>query len=111
MFSLAGLLLASALVVTVTLAARRALVIFEIHVSDGKLTRARGRIPQALLSDFLVVCPRGHDSKLTIVCRVEQGRARLITSGPLDEDTLQRMRNLLGLWPLARLKGSPRIHS
>ena len=108
--SLAGFLLALILTVAVTLAARRALLVFEIEVRDRKVTRARGRIPQALLNDLLVVCPRGHDSKLTIVCRGERGSARLVATGPLDADTVQRMRNLVGLWPLARLKSAPRIN-
>jgi hypothetical protein len=109
MSNLAGFLLALIIIIAITLAARRALIIFELDVRDGKLSRARGRIPQALLNDLLVVCPHGHDSKLTIACRVEQGRPRLIAKGNLDAEALQRMRNLLGLWPLARLKAAPKI--
>lgn len=87
----------------------RALTLFEFEVKDGHVTRARGRIPQALLHDLLGACPRGLESKVVIRCRVERGCARLTTQGPLSEETVQQLRNLLGLWPLARLRTAPRI--
>lgn len=98
------------LIVAVAVAARRALTLFVVEIENGHVVHARGRIPPALLNDFLVVCPRGLDHRLVIRCRIEQGRARLTTQGELSEDTLQQVRNLLGLWPLARLKSAPRIH-
>lgn len=107
--NLVALLLAMLCVLAVTFAAQRALVIFEIRIHDGRVTRARGRIPQRLLHDLLAVCPRGLDSKLVVQCRSEQGRARVVVAGSTDEDTIQRMRNLVGLWPLARLKTAPRV--
>jgi len=111
--SLAGeslaLLVPVLLVLAVALAARRALTLFIVEVRNGHVVRARGRIPPSLLNDFLVVCPRGHDQRIAISCRIEQGRARLTARGPLTGDSLQQLRNLVGLWPLPRLKSAPRV--
>jgi len=103
------LALAASLIAVVGYAAYRALILFEITVQRGQLVRARGRMPQALLNDFLGVCPRGLEARLLIRCRIEQGRARLTAKGPLTDDAVQQLRNLLGLWPLARLKAAPRF--
>ena len=104
-----ALLLPVILVCAVVLAARRALTLFVIEIKTGQVVRASGRIPPSLLNDFLAVCPRRLNARLVIRCRIEQGRARLITQGPLAADTIQQLRNLLGLWPLVRLKAAPRI--
>ena len=102
-------LLPVALVLAVALAARSAMTLFVVEVRNGQAQRVSGRIPPSLLNEFLVACPRGLDSRLVILCRIEQGRARLVTQGPLTEDTIQQLRNLLGLWPLARLRSAPKI--
>jgi hypothetical protein len=99
------------LVLAVTVAARRALTLFVIEIRQGHVVRAHGRIPPALLNDLLVVSPPGLAHRWVVRCRIEQGRARLTTEGPLNQDTLQQLRNLLGLWPLARLKSAPRIQA
>jgi len=103
------LLLLAAAMLAIGIAAFRALVVFELTIKEGKLVRARGRIPQALLNDLLGVCPHGHATTLTIRCHMDQGRARLVTRGPIDDDSIQRMRNLLALWPLVRLKTAPKL--
>jgi hypothetical protein len=97
------------LVLGVVLAARRALTLFVVEIENGHVQRARGRIPPSLLNDFLDVSPRGLKARLVIRCRIEQGQPRLVTRGPLSNDTQQQLRNLLGLWPLPRLKSAPKI--
>ena len=97
------------LVLGVVFAARRALTLFVVEIRNGQLQRARGRIPPSLLNDFLDVSPRGLNTRLVIRCRIEQGQPRLITEGTVNNDTLQQLRNLLGLWPLPRLKSAPKI--
>ncbi len=104
-----ALILVACLIVAAGVAAQRSLTLFEIVVERGQVVRARGRLPQSLLHEFLDVCPRGLKERLVIRCRIERGSARLITQGPFDDDTVQRLRNLLGLWPLARLKAVPRL--
>ena len=95
----------------IALWARRARTLFEIEIRSGRLQRAYGRMPQGLLNDFLAVLPRNHESRLVIHCRVERDRARLTTRGPIADDSAQRLRNLLGLWPLARLRAAPQIRA
>ncbi len=97
------------LVVAVVLAARRAMTLFVVEIRNGRVVRAIGRIPPSLLNDFLVVCPPGTDQRIVISCRIEQGRARLTARGPVTGDKLQQLRNLVGLWPLPRLKSAPRV--
>ena len=104
-----ALLLPVLLVLAVVLAARRALTLFVVEIRNGHIVRATGRIPPSLLNDFLVVCPPGHDHRIIISCRIEQGRARLTARGPVTGDSLQQLRNLVGLWPLPRLKSAPRV--
>ena len=99
------------LVVAVMVAARRALTLFELEILNGRLVRARGRIPQSLLHDFLGVCPRGLASRIIIRCQLERGLPRLVTKGPLGQDAVQQLRNLLGLWPLARLRAAPKVRN
>ena len=104
-----ALVLVVLLVAAVMVAAQRALTLFELEIVNGQVVRARGRIPPSLLHDFLGVCPRGLEARVVIRCRLERGLPRLITKGPLEQDAVQQLRNLLGLWPLARLKAAPRV--
>lgn len=99
------------LVVGVAISARRALTLFVVEIRDRQVVCARGRIPQSLLNDFLVVSPQGQEARLVIRCRVEQGGAKLLVSGAFSDDTVQQLRNLIGLWPLARLRAAPRYRA
>jgi hypothetical protein len=104
-----ALIVIATFVCGISLLAYRDRTLFELEFRDRALWRARGRIPPKLLHDFIDVCPRKQDARLIIRCCVEQGRARLIARGDVDQDIEQQLRNLLGLWPLARLKSSPKI--
>ena len=91
--------------------ARRARTLFELEIRSGRLVRARGRMPQGLLNDVLVVLPRRNESRLVIRCSIERDRASLSTRGPVTSDEAQQLRNLVGLWPLARLRAAPQIRA
>jgi hypothetical protein len=95
----------------IVLWARRARTLFELEIRSGRLVRASGRMPQGLLNDVLVVLPRNHETRLVIRCSIEGDRACLSTQGPVTDDEAQQLRNLLGLWPLARLRGAPQIRA
>lgn len=95
----------------IVLWARRARTLFELEIRSGQIERACGRIPQGLLNDFLAVLPRNHETRLVIRCSIERDRACLNTRGPITDDAAQRLRNLLGLWPLARLRTAPRLRA
>ena len=95
----------------IALWARRARTLFELEIRSGRLEHARGRMPQGLLNDILAVLPRNHETRLLIRCSVERDRARLTTRGPITDEAAQQLRNLLGLWPLPRLRVAPRLRA
>jgi hypothetical protein len=95
----------------IALWARHARTLFELGIRSGRLVRARGRMPQGLLNDVLVVLSRHNETRLVIRCRIERDRACLSTRGPVTDDEAQQLRNLLGLWPLARLRAAPKIRT
>jgi hypothetical protein len=106
-----ALIAVAALMGGVSLLAFRARILFELEFRDRLLRRARGRIPPKLLHDFLDVLPRKHQGRLLMRCLAESDRARLVARGDITDDMAQQMRNLLGLWPLARLRTAPKIRA
>ena len=88
----------------------RARVLFELEICDHQVKRARGRIPAKLLNDLLDVSPHGSGSRMYIRCVVEHRQPRIVARGGVTTDDLQQLRNLLGMWPLARLRSARRIH-
>lgn len=76
--------------------------LFRIEVRDGKQTVTRGHVPTGLLSDFGAAV-RGV-RRGGIVARKAQGGARLSVSGGIDEGVAQRLRNIFGTYPIARLR-------
>jgi hypothetical protein len=81
-------------------ASRRLLV---IDVERGRITRARGRAPGELLADLADVAKR---ASLTgrIEVRIDGDRGALHVSGEIDEAAQQRLRNVVGRFPLAKLR-------
>ena len=76
--------------------------LFRITIVSGTLTTVRGRVPAALLADIG-----------SVVRGVERGRvsahwsssgAQLSFRGDIDADVAQRLRNVMALYPLARLR-------
>ena len=101
----------AAFIGAVSLFAYRAHILFELEFRDRQLWRARGRIPPKLLHDFMDVLPRKHGARLFVRCMAERDRAHLVTRGDVTDDMAQQLRNLLGLWPLTRLRAAPRIRA
>jgi hypothetical protein len=107
MFELMALLVCALLVGGVAVSAWRARILFELDFRHGKLFGARGRLPPTLLDDILDIMPGVQEERLVIRCVVEQDHARVITRGTLAPGTLQQLRNVVGVWPLARLRTTP----
>ena len=76
--------------------------LFRISIRDGKQTVTRGYVPLGLLNDF--------GSAVRGVTRGEvrahkaQAGARLSFGGDIDPGVAQRLRNIFGLYPVARLR-------
>ncbi|HEU4411489.1 MAG TPA: DUF3634 family protein [Polyangiaceae bacterium] len=84
---------------------RRANELFAVRVVRGRITTLRGRPPKALLAewhDVLAQPPPVERAVLRVT--VEGRRPMLRVRGELDAARLQRLRNVLGLWPLAKLR-------
>lgn len=80
--------------------------LFRIEIHDGKQTVVRGYAPAGLLNDFGSAIR--HVGRGTIRAYKASDHARLSFSGDIDAGAEQRLRNIFGLYPVARLQG-PRV--
>jgi hypothetical protein len=83
--------------------------IFVVSVRDGRALVVRGRIPPGLLADIRAVVARPPVRRATIKAVAGEHNARLVCSGDLDEGRAQRLRNVFGVRPTARLRATPAI--
>jgi hypothetical protein len=88
--------------------AKHAVTLFVIRIEGGKIAAVKGRLPRRLLDDIADVVERQHCRDLRIVCRMQDGQARLTLYGAATPGLDQVLRNLLGEYPVARLKQAPR---
>jgi hypothetical protein len=104
-----ALLLAAALVVPLVVAVARANQVFVLRVRAGQLKFVRGRIPQSLF-DQIADIVRGSSASGDLIVVTDNGRPRLTSSGQFDPGLLQQARNVVGLYPLAKIRagGRPR---
>ncbi len=86
----------------------RATELCHIRVRAGKVEFVRGRMPIRLRHeiDDVLVRERVQDAELRL--RVEAQQARLVASG-LSGGTLQQLRNVIGRYPLAKLRSGPTV--
>ncbi len=99
--------LTAAALVGLVLAAHRHTELFVLRAKDGKTTFVRGRIPPRLLREMQDVLHRAHASG-RVVARVVRGEAELATHGSISEPTAQQLRNVMGQFPLARIRSGRR---
>lgn len=102
-----GLVLLAAVAVAIGAAIDRALNVLDLRVERGKVRRASGRASGELLRELEDVVSRARATG-RIVLRIEGGEVAVRTHG-LDEGTTQRLRNVVGRFPAARLKQAPRL--
>ncbi len=76
--------------------------LFRIQIRGGKPTVTRGYVPVALLDDFGTAVRGVKNGEIR--AHKEQGGARLGFSGDVDAGAAQRLRNIFGLYPVARLR-------
>ena len=91
-------------VVLVLFLARRAVTLFELTAEGGRVVRVKGRIPPEMLGDLEDVFRRASATGQLSV-RIEDGRPTVHALG-LDDGTTQRVRNVVGRFPLARIKAA-----
>ena len=77
--------------------------LFRIEIEQGKQSVVRGYVPAGLLNDFGAAIR--HVGRGTIRAHKSSDHARLSFSGDIDDGAAQRLRNIFGLYPVARLRG------
>lgn len=101
--TLVTLVVAGAVLVALYVGARRATTIAELLIERGELHVARGGLAPAVLADLRDVArtPPIHRARIRITRA--SGRAELEVEGTVAPAQLQRIRNVVGSVPLARL--------
>ncbi len=95
-----------ALLVPVAVALRRMGELFVVEVRGRDVFAVRGRIPGRLLDDLGDVL-RDHDG-LRLRAVVRDNRAELdVARGEIDPGMRQRLRNVISLWPVAKIRNAP----
>jgi hypothetical protein len=90
-------------------AARKRLTLFVLLAEAGRITDVKGRMPQRLFDDIADVVARERPERLRIECRIEGGLAVLHFEAEADPGLRQVIRNLVGEYPAARLKGASHV--
>jgi Protein of unknown function (DUF3634) len=103
------LVLAALLVLLALAWLARAAELFRLSVRDGRTIVVRGRIGGGLFGDLASVVRAARVTRGTITAVREAGGVRLVCSGAFDEGTKQRLRNVLGLYPIVKLRMAPPI--
>lgn len=101
------LLLVIALVLgIVVVMAYRANTLFVITVRDGECEITKGHVPGVLLGRIREVVRLGRVRDAKIVARRGRDHAE-IHIRPMDENTAQRLRNVMGTHPISAFRATP----
>lgn len=103
--AIAGLLVFVFAVIAAVDASRRLL---DVRVHQGRIQRLEGRAPADLVHDVEDILGRSQATG-RIVVALEGERAVVRVTGEFDAGTTQRLRNVVGRFPAARLKAARRV--
>jgi hypothetical protein len=86
---------------------RRSSELFCVEVENGRMRVVRGVVPPRLAGDLKDVLGRPPVERARFRVVPDSGHARVeVIGGRLSDAHLQRVRNVLGTWPLARLRSA-----
>jgi hypothetical protein len=90
-------------IVLLAFAAQRANELFVVSVDAERIEHRRGRIPGRLLEEIrdLLRRDRSH-GVIKVISR--EGRPYLSVRGSFSNDVVQQLRNVVGLYPLAKIR-------
>ncbi len=100
--------LAGAAFAVLYVAARRAVTIAELSVEQGSVRVVHGGIAPPILADLRDVAKRPPIARLRVRIMRSSGRAEVELSGDVSAEQAQRIRNVIGSVPLARLVNAHR---
>ena len=89
--------------VALSYAARRALVICELVAEHGTLRVVRGGLRPNVLGDLRDVARHDRLDGIRIYVTKSGGQGRVEVRGAVRADAMQRLRNVIGTVPLAKL--------
>jgi hypothetical protein len=92
-----------AMLLSLAIAARRAITICVVDVHDGRARVTRGGIAPRILADVRDVVAAPPVTRATIRIVRSHGSAALLAKGDLTDGQRQRIRNVIGSVPLAKL--------
>jgi hypothetical protein len=93
-------------IVVLVLITRNANLLFVAKVKNGQICYVRGRAPKKLLADMGEVVRRRPVQAASLRVTVLDGMASLASRGDLDDQERQRLRNILGMWPVAKIRSA-----
>jgi len=99
--------LAGAVILLLAILVRNANLLFEAEIRSGRLIGFRGRLPKGLARDLEDVARIRPIPSARLRVIVSDRRPFLQASGDLDDNELQRMRNVVGTWDLAKIRAAP----
>jgi hypothetical protein len=105
-----ALCLVAVLLVPLIVAISRSNQLFVLRITAGQPKFIRGRMPQPLFDQISDVL-RGSNAQGALIVVTENGRPRVTTRGQFDSGLLQQIRNVVGLYPLAKLRAGGRPRS
>jgi len=103
-----GVCVAAAAIGLLYVSARRAVTVAELEIESGVVRVVRGGIAPPILGDLRDVASRPPIRRLRIRILRSSGRAEVVLVGEVSEQQAQRIRNVIGSVPLARLANAPR---
>lgn len=89
--------------------ARLALTVFVVRIGEGRVDYVKGRMPQRLLDEVAEVARKEQVKALIVTCRIESQAPQLSFKGHSNAGLEQILRNLVGQYPLTRLRQAPRV--
>ena len=92
--------------VALYVAARREITICELAVEHGKIRVVRGGVAPAILADLRDIARKPPIGQLRVRILKSSGLAEVQLSGDVSAPQAQRIRNVVGSVPLARLRNS-----
>lgn len=78
---------------------------FVLRVEGGRARVVKGRVPAALLADIRDVVAQGPAREARMSIKVTGDLTQVDARGDWSQAQLQRLRNVVGLYPPARLRG------
>jgi hypothetical protein len=101
-----GAAIAALAVGALYIAARRAITVADLEITSGVLRVVRGGIAPPILSDLRDIAKHPPIKSATIRITRSSGRAEVTITGEVSAPQAQRIRNVIGSVPLARLSNT-----